>query len=84
VKRLFWLALGATVGVLVFRKVRATAEHFTPRGIAGSVSGSVSRSMGGLGDALRDFADDVRAAMTEREDELMSALGVDELDDQGT
>ncbi len=66
---MFWLALGATAGVLVVRKVTKTAQSFTPAGLA-------SRA-GGLGDSLRYFADQVRAGMAEREAELRDALGID-------
>ena len=68
-KRLFWVALGATVGVLVVRKLSQTASAYTPEG--------VGRSLASLGDALRDAADVVREGMAEREAELRLALGVD-------
>lgn len=67
-RRLFWLGVGAALGVAAVRKVTRTAESFTPAGLAGSFAG--------LGDAARDFAADVRAAMRERETDLMDALGV--------
>lgn len=67
-RRLFWLGIGAAVGVAGVRKLTRTAEAFTPQGIAGSFAG--------LGDTVRDFADDVKAAMREREHDLMDALGV--------
>jgi hypothetical protein len=66
---MFWLTLGATAGVLVVRKVTRTAQTFTPAGLANRAAG--------LGDTLRDFADQVRAAMAEREIELRDALGID-------
>jgi hypothetical protein len=69
VKRLFWLALGATVGVLVMRKLTRTAEAFTPRGLAGSLQG--------LAEAVRDFADEVREGMSDREAELLEGSGID-------
>lgn len=67
-RRLFWVALGATAGVLVVRRLTRTAEAYTPAGLAAAVSG--------LGEAVRDFADRVSAAMADREDELRMALGV--------
>jgi hypothetical protein len=69
VRRLFWLTLGATAGVLVVRKITKTAHAFTPAGLADSA--------GGLGDSIRYFADQVRAGMVEREAELRDALGID-------
>lgn len=74
-KRLFWLGVGATIGVLVVRKATRTAEALTPQGLAASFSG--------LGDAVRDFAADVRAAMDEHERDLLAALGVDSDGDTG-
>lgn len=68
-RRLFWLTVGATAGVLVVRKVTRTAQSFTPAGIANRA--------GGVGDSLRYFADQVRAGMAEREIELRDALGID-------
>ena len=68
-RRLFWLTLGATAGVLVVRKVTRTAQAFTPAALANSA--------GGIGDSIRYFADQVRAGMVEREAELRDALGID-------
>jgi hypothetical protein len=68
-KRLFWVVFGATLGILVFRKVTRKVEAFTPAGIASSV--------GGLAELVRDFADDVRYAMTERELQLREGTGLD-------
>lgn len=67
-RRIFWLALGATVGIIVVRKITKTAQSFTPKGVAASI--------GGLGDTVRGFFDDVRVAMNDREGELLDALGV--------
>ncbi|MFN2519058.1 MAG: hypothetical protein ABR604_08465 [Jatrophihabitantaceae bacterium] len=69
-RRLFWVALGATVGVLVVRKLTNTARSLTPQGLAGSFSQSLS----GVSEAVSDFLADMREAMSEREQELMSAL----------
>ncbi|HVD29557.1 MAG TPA: DUF6167 family protein [Mycobacteriales bacterium] len=68
-KRLFWLALGVTVGALAVRKLSRTAEAFTPTGMAGSLRG--------LSDAVRDFTDDVREGMSARESELLEGSGID-------
>jgi hypothetical protein len=69
VRRLFWVALGATAGVLIVRKVSRTAEQFTPEGLADSVSK--------LADAAREVAETIRDGMAEREEELRIALGID-------
>lgn len=75
-KRLFWIALGATAGVLVVRKASKTLHKFTPSGIAEGAAGLP----GSIGDAVQNFADDVRAAAAEREFELYRVLGVDVTD----
>ena len=68
-RRLFWVALGATVGVLVVRKLSRTADAISPAGLASALDGA--------GDSLRDFAGAVREGMADREQELRIALGVD-------
>jgi len=70
VRRVFWIALGATAGVLIVRKVTKTAHSYTAAGIGERIEG--------LGDSLRYFADQVRIGMAEREVELRDALGLDE------
>jgi hypothetical protein len=72
-RRLFWLALGVTVGVLVMRKLAKVAEKLTPRGIAGSFAESLTE----LADALRDFGADVREAMQEREAQIRAVVESD-------
>ena len=69
-RRVFWMALGATVGIVVVRRVSRAAEAYTPEGIGRSLTGAV--------DAVRDLVEDVRAGMAEREQELRVALGVEE------
>lgn len=69
-RRLFWAALGATVGVLAVRKLTATAKAYTPQGVAQGLSG--------LGEGLRELASAVRESMAERDAELRLALGIDE------
>jgi hypothetical protein len=75
-KRVFWIALGASVGVLVVTKGAKTLRKFTPSGLAGSASGLP----GALSDSVRGFLDDVQYAAAEREMELYQALGVDSPD----
>ncbi|NUR30409.1 MAG: hypothetical protein HOV83_31915 [Catenulispora sp.] len=73
VRRLFWVSMGAIVGVLVFRKVTSTAKELTPAGIADRVS----VSGGGLLDSVKEFFEDVRELARDREEELNVALGID-------
>lgn len=72
-RRMFWVALGATIGVLVVRKVSKAAQAYTPSGMAEGLSGGLSD----LGEGLREMADAVREGMAERESELRYALGID-------
>jgi hypothetical protein len=72
-RRLFWLALGASLGVLIFRKLSQAAEKLTPQGIAAALGAGLSE----LAYSLRDFADDVREAMSAQESALRSAAGLD-------
>jgi hypothetical protein len=73
VRRLFWLALGVTIGALLVRKLAKAAESLHPRALAGTVSSS----LGGLTEAVRDFADEVRDGMAQREAELLDGTGLD-------
>jgi hypothetical protein len=72
-KRLFWLAMGVTIGALLVRKISRAAEKLTPSGMAQGLAGALSE----LAEAIRDFAADVREAMHEREAELREATGLD-------
>ncbi len=72
-KRIFWVALGATVGVLAVRKTSKALRKFTPSGLAEGASALP----GQVGGAFQQFADDVRNAAAEREFELYKVLGVD-------
>ncbi len=72
-RRMFYIALGATVGVLVVRKATQAAQRFTPAGMQSSMTGAI----GGLGQAIREFGDSVREGMAEREDLLRTELGLD-------
>jgi hypothetical protein len=72
-RRLFYIALGATVGILVVHRASQAAKRFTPAGVQGSVAGALS----GLTDAVRDFTAEMRVAMAEREEELRVTLGLD-------
>ncbi|MDI2132091.1 DUF6167 family protein [Yinghuangia seranimata] len=67
--RLFWMAVGAGAGMWAARKVKDKAQKYTPEGVADNVTG--------IGDAIRYFADEVRAGMAEREAELYRAIGAD-------
>jgi hypothetical protein len=73
IRRLFWLAMGVTIGGLLVRKLNRAVERLTPANVARSATGALSE----LAEVLRHFAVDVRAAMREREDELRDGAGLD-------
>ncbi|MDT4978907.1 MAG: hypothetical protein QOG07_786 [Pseudonocardiales bacterium] len=72
-RRLFWLAMGVTIGALVVRKMSKLAEKLTPSG----VSNSIGSSLADLAESLRYFGSDVREAMAQREAELRENTGLD-------
>jgi chromosome condensin MukBEF MukE localization factor len=72
-RRLFWLAMGVTIGALIVRKITRAAEKLTPSGMATGIGQGLSD----LADSIGDFAADVRAAMAERETQLRESTGLD-------
>ena len=72
-RRVFYIALGATVGILVVRKASQAAQRFTPAGVQSSMTGA----LGGLTEAIREFGANVREGMAEREYQLRTELGLD-------
>lgn len=69
-KRLFYLAAGAAIGVVAMRRAARAARAWTPEGLAGRAVQ--------FGEAVREFRDDVRTGMVERENDLREALSLDE------
>ncbi|GAA5201916.1 hypothetical protein GCM10023322_82760 [Rugosimonospora acidiphila] len=69
-RRLLWLGVGLAVGALVVRAAAKKAQAFTPQGMAASAR----ESAGGLVDSVRNFVEDVREGMREREDEIHAAF----------
>ncbi|MHA7238615.1 hypothetical protein [Arthrobacter sp. TMS1-12-1] len=68
IRRAFWLAAGITIGVVAVRKVTQAKSTLGPEGL--------NRAVGQISDSIADFADALRSAMSEREDDLRTALGV--------
>lgn len=68
-RQVFWMAVGATVAVLVVRRVNRLLDAASPEGIG--------RSLNAAADSVREFADDIRTGMAQREQELRVALGVE-------
>jgi hypothetical protein len=69
VRRLFYVAFGATAGVIVVRRVTQAAAKWTPEGIASQA--------GGMGGRLAEWWAIVQDAAAVRELELREALGLD-------
>jgi len=69
VRRLFYVALGATAGVLLVRRLTEVANRWTPEGIANQA--------GGVGDKVSLWWAEVQHHAAEREAELREALGLD-------
>ncbi len=72
-RRLFWLAMGVTIGALIVRKLSAAAQRMTPGGMADSFTAALRD----LAESMREFSHDVREAMSEREEQLRSGTGLD-------
>ena len=72
-RRLFYIAMGAAVGILAVRRATQAAQRFTPAWVQESLAGS----LGGLTAALSEFSELVREGMAEREEELRVTLGLD-------
>jgi len=80
-KRLLWLGAGLAIGALVVRAVTKKAQSYSPSGIAAAARDSGRNLL----DSAREFLDDVRDGMHQREQELRAALEqgslIDDLDD---
>ena len=69
-RRLFYIAFGATAGVLVVRRVSKAANKWTPEGIAAQA--------GGAGERVAEWWAEVKVLAAQREAELREALGLDD------
>jgi hypothetical protein len=76
-RRLFYVAFGAAAGVLAVRRASQAAQRYTPAGMQDRASGA----MGSVSAGLREMWADLKDAMSEREDELRSGLGLDGTND---
>jgi hypothetical protein len=65
-RRLFWLSVGAGVGIYGTRRVSRFARGLTPQNVAIRA-----------GHRLRMFTDDVRVGMQDREEQLRQAIELD-------
>jgi hypothetical protein len=76
IKRVLWMAIGVAVGVTAVRKVSHARSTLGPEGL--------NRAVGRVADRIEDFTDAFHEAMTEREHDLRTALGVDQDNDGAT
>ncbi len=74
-RRLLWLGVGLAVGALAVRAVTKKAQQLTPGGLVDSAR----KSIGGLADSVRTFADDVREGMADREEQIHAAFAEGDL-----
>jgi hypothetical protein len=72
-RRLFWFAAGIAAGTWATMKVNKAARRLTPDSLAATAADRALQ----LGGRARRFALDVRAGMSEREEDLNHALGLD-------
>lgn len=68
-RRFSWLLLGVLAGVWAAFRLKRLMRAMAPQALVHQASG--------VGQTVREFADDVRHAMHAREDELREALGLD-------
>jgi len=68
-KKIFWLGVGITIGVVVARKLAAAKGALGPEGL--------NRAVATASDAVHDFADALRENMDQREADLRAALGLE-------
>jgi adenylosuccinate lyase len=76
-RRLFWLAMGITIGALVVRRLSRLAEQVTQRLTPKGVTESVGTALADLAHQLGDLAGEVRSSMRARERELREGSGLD-------
>jgi hypothetical protein len=75
-RRLFWLSMGITIGVLLVRRLNSAAAAMKPNALAQRTG----RGAADVLDQVRLFAADVRTAMQQREVELREGAGLDAVD----
>ena len=74
VKRIFWLAAGVAVGVIVVRKLARGADALSPAGIGERLKNTAVTT----GDGVRSFFSDVSEGMHAKEAELQDAIAAGE------
>ena len=70
IRRLLWLGAGVAIGVMVVRTLVRAAESYSPGGLAATAQ----KSARAVADSVRQFVEDVREGMAEREEQIYAAL----------
>ncbi|MEO5832597.1 MAG: hypothetical protein ABJA16_04440 [Nakamurella sp.] len=73
-RRTFYLAVGAALGVAATRRTRRAKDQAMAALTPSSVAGNVADAIAELGTAVGSFAADVRAGMQEREAQLVAVI----------
>lgn len=72
-RRLFWVTLGAGLGVAATRRVTRATQQLTPAGVAQTLQNSAVGAMA----AAREFVQDARTGAADRDAELRAGTGID-------
>ena len=73
IRRLFWLAVGAGLGVWALRRAQSLQQALRPEAVAGTAAGTAQLTA----QRVSGFLADVRELRAEREAELRDGLGLD-------
>jgi hypothetical protein len=73
IRRLFWVGIGAAGAIVVTRRLRRAARHYSPEGIAERAATKGRQVNGAIRDAVAEF----HSARVRREQELVDALLVE-------
>lgn len=68
-KKIFWLGVGITIGVIAARKLAEAKGNLGPVGL--------NRAVGRISDSISEFADALKENMNQREGDLRGALGLE-------
>ncbi|MDN5725660.1 MAG: hypothetical protein L0G99_06965 [Propionibacteriales bacterium] len=71
-RKVIWFTVGMGVGIVVYVRARDYVRNKMPKAVSDTVHRTQERVRG----SVLDFADQARAAMAEREQELRDTLGL--------
>ena len=73
-RRTFYLAAGAALGVAATRRTRRAKEALQARALPTSIASDLADAIAEIGNAVGSFAADVRAGMAAREAQLVEVV----------